>query len=143
MRISDWSSDVCSSDLVFVESRLDHQDVRRETAFAHGADLAHGPISLMPDFTHEGPSRLAEGVDRALPDDAQAVTLEAHDGAPGVRQQDHVANAEIQQDPRADGVVAQLADGLGLAVAARLPRYRKGIGRGLADKTEQMRTRLK
>src|SRR3546814_11692779 len=85
----------------------------------------------MPDFTHEGPSRLAEGVDRALPDDAQAVTLEAHDGAPGVRQQDHVAHAEIQQDLGADAVVAQLAAGLGLAVEARPHRYRKGIGRGL------------
>src|SRR3546814_19575799 len=101
MRISDWSSDVCSSDLVFVESRLDHQDVRRETAFAHGADLAHGPISLMPDFTHEGPSRLAEGVDRALPDDAQAVTLEAHEGAPGVLPTAPVAPAPNTPEPRA------------------------------------------
>ena len=46
--------------------------------------------------------------DRTLLDDAQAIAFEADDRALGVGQQDHVAHAEIEQDLRADAVVAQL-----------------------------------
>src|SRR3990170_7493508 len=78
-------------------------------------------------------SRLAERVDRALADEPEAVAVEADDGAPGVRQQDHVAHAEVEQDLRADPVVAQLAAAPGLALQAQPQRRREGVGRGLAD----------
>src|SRR3546814_11224620 len=88
-----------------------------------------------------GPSCLAEGVakgvakgiDGALPHDPEAVALQADDGALGVRQQHHVAHTEIEQDLRADAVVAELAAGLGLPLEARPQRRREDIGRRLAD----------
>src|SRR5689334_15317359 len=46
--------------------------------------------------------------DGALSDNAEAVAFEADDPMVGVREQDHVPNAEIEQDLRADAIVAQL-----------------------------------
>src|SRR5258708_2196931 len=52
------------------------------------------------------------GKDAALLDDGEAVAIEPDDGAVGVRQQDHLAHAEIEEDLGADAVVAQLGDGI-------------------------------
>ncbi len=41
--------------------------------------------------------------------DVQAVAFQADDGAAAVGQQDHVLHAEIEQDLRADAVIAQFA----------------------------------
>ncbi len=51
--------------------------------------------------------RCGRAVDRPLVDDVQPVALEPDDGAAGVGEQDHVVDAEIDQDLRADAVIAQ------------------------------------
>src|SRR3954470_23383730 len=58
-------------------------------------------------FELSSPAAL-RGRNGLLPDERDAVTIEADDGALGVGQQDDVARAEIEQDLRADAVLAQL-----------------------------------
>src|SRR3546814_16371118 len=45
---------------VFVDKRLDHPDLRRETAFAHGAARPPCTISHMPHLTHAAPYPISD-----------------------------------------------------------------------------------
>src|SRR3546814_330162 len=68
MRISDWSSDVCSSDLAHIETKLPKVGT---TIFTVMSQLAaeHGAVNLgqgFPDFSV--PGRLVDELDRAMRD---------------------------------------------------------------------------
>src|SRR3546814_15980804 len=93
MRISDWSSDVCSSDLRFdgAETCRDHHDHEREDD-AHSEDCDRntpGQVAPLPDRVHilehggvylrvvEGKRDLEEGDNRADPENDEST----HNGA--------------------------------------------------------------
>src|SRR3546814_16198339 len=63
MRISDWSSDVCSSDLPLV--RVNASWMELFTLYADGDDLRARFIVHLSDFTTDG-SLAPEAVDRAF-----------------------------------------------------------------------------
>src|SRR3546814_19598664 len=75
MRISDWSSDVCSSDLLLAEALLDHAGgdlARAEALDPRGAgDLAQAAAHLVVDVAGGDAERhpaleIADGFDRKL-----------------------------------------------------------------------------
>src|SRR3546814_16457532 len=91
--------------------------------------LIAGPSCLAEGVAKGVANGVAKGIDGALPDDPEAVALQADDGALGVRQQHHVAHADIEQELRADAVVAELAAGLGPPLQARPHRPREATAR--------------
>src|SRR3546814_1188135 len=47
MRISDWSSDLCSSDLIAKKSASTFSSIGKPSVFVHAAEASHGDLGLV------------------------------------------------------------------------------------------------
>src|SRR3546814_6825160 len=82
MRISDWSSDVCSSDLIRRTAR------RPATMFSHDAkasrmrDRAADSLCVQPEFSAPAPRRKELPLHTALPRRLESATMQRHSPDP-------------------------------------------------------------
>src|SRR3546814_12366160 len=58
MRISDWSSDVCSSDLTIFVARTDRMGIARQIADLRDALVQAWPVTIFPEGTTSGADEL-------------------------------------------------------------------------------------
>src|SRR3546814_9465153 len=93
MRISDWSSDVCSSDLIIL--------VRPDLGQIEGIEVVGGGIGLRHHLHAQGPARKVAGIDGTQQVALMALAIGADQGGGlGVGQiLDALLAAEVELDP--------------------------------------------